>query len=138
MTTSNTIRDPRIASYWERVEILMDPRTSQEDVQWIIANECEDDFRKAVAGRQDATGKQLAWAADHHGFQARKLVVEHPNVLTDTLRKIRNEAEQEVASNIYPAHGVSPMQSHYNWVIENAAELMKLAADKLAEQGEEL
>lgn len=138
MTSSSTTKDPRSASYWERVAILADPKTSQEDVQWIIEHEEEDDFRKALAGRMDATAEQLDWVAEHHGFQGRTLVVAHPHARTETLRKIHTEARQEIASNKYPALGVSPMQGHYAWVIETATELMNAAADKLAERGVEL
>lgn len=138
MTTSSTTKDPRTASYWERVAILADPETSQEYVQWIVEHEEEDDFRKALASRPDATSEQLAWTAEHHGFQGRTLVVAHPHVRTETLRKIHTEARQEIASNKYPALGVSPMQGHYAWVIETATELMNAAAAKLVERGEAL
>lgn len=136
--SSKTSKDPRTASYRERVAILADPETSPEDVQWIIENECEDDFRKALASRADATADQLAWAAEHHGHQARTLVIAHPNARTETLRKIHAEAQRDVAANVYPAMGVSPMQDYHSWAVTAATELVNLAAAKLAERGEAL
>jgi hypothetical protein len=136
--SSKTSKDPRNASYWERVAILGDPETSQEDVQWIIEHEEEDDFRKAIASREDASAEQLTWASEHHGHPARRLVIAHPNTPSDVLRKIHKEARQEIASNSYLGIGVSPMQQHYSWAVAIATELRDMAEAKLAERGVEL
>jgi hypothetical protein len=117
--------------------MLSESTTPAEYVQWIIENESEDDFRTAIASNENASTEQLAWAAEHHGQRARKLVLDHPHASLDTIRKIHDEAVQELPQAEQDAQGVSPEQDYNRWVLKTQTELMMHAASVLLTRGAE-
>ena len=117
--------------------MLSESTTPVEYVQWIIEHESEDDFRTAIASNANASAEQLAWAAEHHGQRARRLVLDHPNASLETIRKIHDEAVEALPQAEQDALGVSPEQSYYQWILKTHTELMVHAASVLLTRGEQ-
>jgi hypothetical protein len=117
--------------------MLSESTTPAEYVAWIIEHESEDDFRVAIASNENATAEQLAWAAEHHGQRARKLVLDHPHASLETIRKIHDGAVEDLPQAEQDAKGVSPMQDYYQWLLKTHTELMVHAASVLLTRGAE-
>ena len=128
---------PRTLSYWDRVQMLYESTTPAEYVQWIIEHESEDDFRTAIASNENASAEQLAWAAEHHGQRARRLILDHPHASLETIRKIHDEAVEALPQAERDAHGVSPEQDYNRWLLKTHTELMVHATAVLLTRGAE-
>lgn len=132
--TTKTLK-PQDATYWERVRIMAET-DNQADIAWIMANECEDDFCLAIAGRKDATHEQLRWAYEQTGsLMVRDALLNNVLTPTDLVQTIRSEAIESIGLHADRARTVDPMQHHYQWVMEQNGKLVELAEQILESRG---
>lgn len=118
-----TTKNPREASYWEKVQIL-EETSSTEDIAFIISTEEEDDFRMAILRNPHATAQHVQWASEHQSLAVRAKVLEHPLVSVETILAFLKDAYADVEENRVYGKGISPMKHHYDWLVEKNTDLI--------------
>jgi len=113
---------PRNLSYWDRVALLK-VTANPEYVSFILENECEDDFREAIAANPHASVENLRWAAEHTSTWVRKTVVANPKTPADILIRFLNDSHEAINFHEEEAKSVSPMQRYHRMSVEQHAEL---------------
>lgn len=114
------------ASYWERVSMMAETQ-DQAEISYIMENECEDDFKIALAQRSDATAEQLAWCADTSSIKAQNIILAHENASNETIVLIATNSVDTYKENIGHASYVHPMQGYHKKMVELSRETFKVA-----------